>query len=437
MVTGRMLPRSRAPTAGLRSFARSDLPLVIAIALVAFLLRLATQMLLGFYVAPEVWEEGEIARRLVDGRGYVFELNGAPSYAFRAPAYAFALAGAYLVFGNSILVAGIFQASLGAALAASVYLIGRSLGGRGVAVLAGLGTAAHPALLVYAAKVHQLNLDVLVAALGTLLILRGLERVTAPGLVVFGAVCGIAILSRPTFVPFLVVGGGAVLVRRSPRPVDGLRRAATVGVVAAALVGPWLAHNYVATGSWTLTTTTGYTLWIGNNPVATGTTITADGRAVIDAAPAMRDLVWGRPETEQDRIFRDAAIRYMTDDLPRTAAAFARKLFYFWWFSSQTGSLYPERWRLAYTLYYAALAVTAVVGANWLARAGGARQLTVLMAAFVTVSLAQSVFYVDGRHRWAVEPLMLVLSAIIVWELLRRLVRKGARGLREAAPACQ
>ena len=46
------------------------------------------------------------------------------------------------------------------------------------------------------------------------------------------------------------------------------------------------------------------------------------------------------------------------------------------------------------------------------ARGGmGRAGLLLLGAVFVSISVVHSVFYVELRHRWAIEPLILVLSA--------------------------
>lgn len=414
--------RERAVALGAHGEAELKAVVFLAV-LLAVAARLAAQLLLGFYQHPEVWEEGEIAARLAAGGPYVYEQNGAPSYALRAPAYAFALAAAYVIFGTSPLVAGAFQALLGGVLAAAVFAIGMRVGGPAVTVIAALGVATHPGLLVYSAKIHQLSLDALLAAVGALLLLRVATTGVGDG-ARFGALLGLAALTRPTFLPFLLLGGLLAAVRLRLRRLAPVLAAVAVSV---AIVAPWLAHNALTAGSLTLSTDTGYLLWIGNNPMASGTTVTADGRAILDAAPEMSERVWGRPEAEQDRLFREAALQYMAEDTWRTLRDYATKAFYFWWFSPQTGTFYPPAWLTAYHLYYALTLVSAILGAILLARSGGFFQLAIIAGGPLLVSLSQSIFYVDGRHRWGVESLLLVLSAAAIVGLSTQLVRRLGR----------
>jgi hypothetical protein len=50
---------------------------------------------------------------------------------------------------------------------------------------------------------------------------------------------------------------------------------------------------------------------------------------------------------------------------------------------------------------------------------GPAPALSTMLATILCIWIAQSLFYVETRHRWGVEPLMLVLSSAGAWSLLR------------------
>lgn len=393
------------------------------IALLAILARVGAQMALGFYQAPETFEEGEIALRLARGDGYAYEINGATVYALRGPTYAFLLAGLYVVFGSTAIVAGIAQAILGGILAATCYAMGATWWSRPAGVLAGVAAALHPALLIYATKIHQLNLDAVLVVLGALVLTvapRSPRVITAACI---GALAGLALLSRATLAPFLGLG---TLV------IPGLRTSRRAGLVAVALlvslavVAPWVARNQAIVGEATLTTTTGYLLWIGNNPHATGTTLAADGRPMLEASPEVRDRIWGLSEREQDRIFLSLAIDHIVADPPAATAALVRKLISFWWFGPSAGTLYPRSWLILYAALYVLLVLLSLSGAVAAVRRRMAWPLVVIVLACVTVSLLQSLFYVDGRHRWAVEPLLLVLAAIgtvELWSACKDLIR--------------
>ena len=104
-----------------------------------------------------------------------------------------------------------------------------------------------------------------------------------------------------------------------------------------------------------------------------------------------------------------------------------RKFFYFWWYAPATGLLYPQAWFQLYMAYYVIALLLAAVGVSRVARIRGpGMPLALLVGAFLLVlSSFQSLYYVEGRHRWAVESLVLVFSGGGVASLLIRRNRPG------------
>lgn len=397
--------------------------LVVAVAIGA---RLLAQLALGFYGTPEGWEYDEAARNVVSGAGYIVVHNGTTWQAASPPLYTFALVILYALFGTSSLPIGPLNAVLGGALALSAYAVARRLCGPNTALVAGLAVALHPGLLVYSAKIHALNMDAPVATLAILALLRLREHPDAINAALVGVVGGAAALTRPTVLPVTLLGATAVLLFVRPRS-RALRGSLIVAVVALTLTAPWLARNQLVYGTASLQPTYGELLWRGNHAGATGGALAADGRPILEANPQMREAVWGRGEFEQEATFRAAALDYMRDDPLRTARNLAGRFWSFWWFGPQAGALYPPAWLLAYQAYYALAATLAVLGAVALATAGRRSELLLIGLSLVMVSVGQSLFYVEGRHRWTVEPLVVVLAAVGLRAALPRLRRVPER----------
>ena len=91
-----------------------------------------------------------------------------------------------------------------------------------------------------------------------------------------------------------------------------------------------------------------------------------------------------------------------------------RKLFYFWWFSPQTGVLYPRLWLYGYQGYYMLVLFLSGFGLWGIARQSRRmctqREALLIVVFLVGLSGLQSFYYVEGRHRWAIEPLVIVLT---------------------------
>ena len=394
---------------------------ILGVAVLAVLARIATQAILGFYRGPETWEEGYVALDLAAGRGYGHMDLGTWQVGFRAPVYPLLLGAAYAVLGSSPVVAGLFNALLGGATAAAAAVLASRLGGSLGGITAGVLVAAHPGLLVYSAKIHQLSLDALLMVAAPLIVITALDRPNIRSSLAMGMTGAALALSRATAIPF--VAFAALIVPLRGWSVRSVQWSALVLAIVAVASAGWLARTWIATGEPTLTTNTGLFLWIGNNPNATGTGVLADGRAVYDADPALLARVYGKDEAEQDRIFREAALSYIAADPARAARNVVARFGSFWWFTPTIGLSYPRSWLLAYAVYYVVLSGAAVVGSALLAYRGRGDHLATIVALLVIVAGAQSLFYVETRHRWAVEPLLVVLAAVAVTDpaLLSRL----------------
>ena len=80
----------------------------------------------------------------------------------------------------------------------------------------------------------------------------------------------------------------------------------------------------------------------------------------------------------------------------------------------RSSALYPRSWVAPYEAYAVLVYAFALVGAVRIIRAGTPderRLLGVLAAIGVSLAVIHALAYVEGRHRWGIEPLFLLLSA--------------------------
>lgn len=384
----------------------------VIVIVVAALARISIQLVLGFYEHPEQWEQDVIARAIAAGGGFAIGYHGTTYYALVHPLHPFLFAAAYHLFGMTTVTAGALLVALGSA--AAVAILALCLMHRltlGVATTAGLLVALHPGLLVYSAKLHSLELDAFLLVLVALALTRYDQRPGPLSVVVTGLLSGLVALERISFLPFIVIFLGMATARRLSDRHAVIRMLAVVSV-AALVVLPWSVRNMRTMGSPLVVSTGGLQLWLGNNPFAVGGAILPDGRLVFNADAAARDAVWGRPEAEQDRILRERAVRYVAEDPGSAVVRTWRKFVMFWWAGPSTGLIYPPWWTAAYLLYWTLIVGLAAVGTVRLVQGHGMPLVQLVILASVTVSLVHAVTYVEGRHRWAIEPLILALAAV-------------------------
>lgn len=388
-------------------------PLAYVFAL-ALLVRLGAQLVLGAYTDPQTWEYETIANNLLAGHGYTYATGGATYVAAVAsPLYVVLTAGVYLLTGHSQAAMLVLQALFGAATAALAgWLAGRVF--QPVAAWAAGGlVAVDPALAVYSAELHPLSLDALafLAVVGACIALPsqpGYRRLAG-----LGVLLGLAALTRTTvlsFVPLLLVWLNRF---RAVRLIS--IQAITLVLVAIVIYAPWPIRNSIMLGEFLPGSSESTEwLWRGMNPNATGSSLTEGGTTMLEAAPpAFQAQVAAASEAGRIAIYGNAAAQYAGQHPAEAVRLYADKFEAFWWGSDATGLLYPAGWTTIYNIWYAAILLVAGVSVwqGW--RDTAERPAVILIvASLLLVAFSQSFFYVEGRHRLAVEPLLLVLSGV-------------------------
>lgn len=401
-----------------------------AIFVAAAVVRLAVAVAMDGLRHPELFEYDAMARNLLAGRGLTFMHLGITYHSFAPPLHAWISAGSYWLAG-SIVPAMLLQIAAGAALAVVAAAIAKRLFGQWIAAsAAGLLVAVHPGLVVYnATKVHPLSFDSLFPALALLMFFLLYDKATAKLAVMLGVVVGLGTLSRSTIVVFLPIGA-VWLLAMTPR---GSRRSTcrtiiAAGVATCVVIAPWaIRDSIVHQRVLFLISTTGEDFWDGNNPYATGHSYVDGNHAVINELPPgeRADLESQPDEIAQSQWFMNKATEFITAHPALAVRLTFLKFFHFWWFAPQTGVLYRHSWRQLYTAYYVVVLLLAAAGVWRVARVGApSARLALLLGAFLFgLSALQSIYFVEARHRWAVEPLLLTLAgggAATIAELRRR-----------------
>ncbi len=401
---------------------------MVAIALLAVFIRLCLVFGRLSGHPPELLEYDEIARNLLSGQGYVYTHLHVPyrSYYAGVP-YIWMTAGLYALFPPGYTAVLVAQAIIAALLAVVVFLIGRMVCGDRAGLIAAFLTATHPAFIYYDThKLHPLGVDTLMACLAVLMLLRA--RRSSHGAVawVAGVVLGVACLQRGSLLPFLPLALLWLWRLKQPRQrALSFMLASLMGTVL--VISPWVVRNWRLHGSPGMLTTGGEHLWVGNAPQSLGSALLPSGERVIDRSPPalMAKVFAAQSEVEQSKLFFEATIESVRANPWATACKMLWKFVTFWTFAPQTGVLYPKSYLHLYAAYYVLMVALAIWGLFWLAqtRIAGfdtAAGLLLILALFASVSSIHALYYSELRHRWGIEPLLLVLSAA------------GIQGIRQA-----
>jgi hypothetical protein len=303
---------------------------LVALTAVAIAVRLAAVFAVGSYKLDRVtYEHGEIARNLVEGRGFVVRWMGAEGpTSQQAPVYPSLVAAFYWLFGiqtpAALLALQILQCVMGGLLAAGVVLLARDLLPElpGAGWLAGAGTAFYPTLIYMATQVQVASVATLLVVAVLWIAARASRSRSMFQAVMCGAAGGLLVLTDP-ILGIVVVVAFAIMWMRVPQTA-GIRIAAgnrslphsatstqfsalstqcslsrsqqsvfdkvsdrqsaiplpsacshllaVASAAFAAMIAPWIARNYVVHGELVFVKSTfGYAFWQGNHPRSFGT----------------------------------------------------------------------------------------------------------------------------------------------------------------------
>lgn len=388
----------------------------------------------GAFGSPELFEYEEAARNLLAGRGMVVRMFGLDYYSVLHPIFPFSLAILYKLFGHHYEVAQVFQIVISACIGPVIFFVVRSYLSLPVAGLAGALAATHPGLVALSTlKIHSESVDSLLLVVASGAGAAALRCWSTWRALLFGVAVGVAMLARGTYAPLLVAFG---LLALRVRGRQGVTASLLAALVASLVVAPWVGRNYMIHGRPIfMISTTGYALWIGYNPGAMGGALGRTGQSILEeASPELKaQLHKETTELGQMGLFHREASRFIQAHPFESAGLFLRRLVYYWSFAPLAGMNYPRRWFHMYAIYYGIAFALAAVGMVWMLAYGKQHRTFALflLLSFVGLSIAQSFFYVEGRHRWEVEPLFLIFTAAGVARLRYGVARRLGRSFHE------
>ncbi|MGD8396211.1 MAG: glycosyltransferase family 39 protein, partial [Candidatus Eiseniibacteriota bacterium] len=386
---------------------------------------------------------------------------------FRAPLYAYFLGGIYALSGGSILVARAVQLALGALVPLLVTRIGRRIVSPRVAIAAGLVAALNPLALRFEGDLLVEGPFVVLVMLALHLQMRALERPSAAAWWWTGLVFGLAAITRPNILAFVVLLPLVIWMARRRWPWQSISERAT-GISAPFARGtptPWrefaalalgiilpilpvLVHNAAAGDPTPIATQGGVNFYIGNNPHSDGFTAVVPGTSAnwwggYNDAITQAQQARGRElrMSEVSDYWLGEGLRFIASR-PHAALELAlRKLYLFWWGAeiSNNEHVYflrryslPLRAMLWYHGIHAPFGILAPLALIGMAFAVRRRPRALPLVVFVLAYMASVVlFFVCARFRYPVTPVLALFAVYAVAVLggeLGTALRSGRRG---------
>ncbi len=385
-----------------------------------FLLAFAVRVVVRWYIGEsDFWVNGytfffDLARNIAAGNGYGFD--SMPTTAFRVPLYPVFLAA--VTFGHRLFFPVILaQALVGAGTIWCAALLAREIFGSTAAIIAAILTAIYPYYVVHDTALQETSLCTLLMALAVLLLLRvrlSGSVVTAAGA---GLALGAAVLTRANLAPFALFAPLWLLFFGDSHAAPWRRRlcvAVLCAGVSALIVSPWLVRTYRLTGSATLTTQTGFFLWLGNNPSTFShypkeSIDRSEGTALAALSlPEKRELeALGPNEATVDEWFWKKGLDYMRVHPWQTLGNGVRKIAdAFGWLPSPRHGFWPN---LVQSLSYGPIMILGLWG-MWVSRSHW-REHSIFYAQFVSFAAVTAVFFGATSYRAYLDVYWIVFAA--------------------------
>lgn len=387
----------------------------------SFSVRLLLILWFKTYASPVPWEFEFITNNLLSGRGYYFD----GFYSHAPPVYVFLCAAIYSLTNHSYLAVLIVQSAFSVLLSATIFAITKMLFDDLTGLLASVLVAFHPGFLYYDVfNLIPLSIDAFLISATAFLLLKFHYSPTLKKSLLLGVLIGIGTLSRGIIgilFPFMLT---YLIFIKTVRFRDRLIFAACMLTAGLAVLTPWMVRNYFVHKQFVfVTSTNSENFWRGNNPYATGASVNENNTSIIRLTPIeFRQQVDSMTELQKQRFFREEALRFIRERPADAIKLYLRKIYYFWWFSPSSGIAYYHNYVIIYRIFYAIALVFYLAGIVLAMRTSGPRtreSCLILLSVVLAICLGQSMFYVEGRHRWLIEPILLIFFSFGTLELAK------------------
>src|SRR5258707_7662043 len=361
---------------------------------------------------------------------------------YQAPLYPYFLGVLQLVFGHNLWLIRFVQILLGSFSCALIYLVGRRLFSRPAGIAAGFLLACYAPAIFFEALIEKSILDLFLVSLLLFLLVGAMERRRWTQWLAAGAVLGLLGLSRENALVLAAVVPLWIFVYFSDQAVQIRARWAALFFAGLLVVLiPVGLRNFAVGGEFKLTTSQfGPNFFIGNNPGADGTYGSVNkviGEPQLEGNDAAR-----LAERASGRRLSSGAVSdywlgkswdYIRAEPTRWFRLLAKKWLMVWNAREVEDSddfyIYGQwSWLLTFLSWinhFGVLAPLAATGA-WISRHEW-RRLWLLYAMIVSFALSVAVFYVFGRYRFPLVPLLALFAGNALAELPALYRERGQR----------
>lgn len=282
----------------------------------------------------------------------------------------------------------------------------------------------HPAISYYQLKnVHPFTFDLFFSLLILKMMFYHIRTRNTFSLVAYGITLGFGLLERSTLIAAIVPMIFLLFLENTI--LKSIQKIIVIAVISLMVLSPWLIRNYSIYNEIAMTSTVSEVLWKG---VAYGTD---GGNHLINGDDYIKVLSEGERKklmhltvVQQKTFFNEKYFEILNNDPLHVGKMFIVKLKNFWWFRQYFGITYNDQIKQfipAYKTYYIICLIFAFCSVFVLKK-----YITLFLSYPIALSLLQSFFYVETRHRVLIEPFLLYLAIVGIAYCYYLLIKKTA-----------
>lgn len=386
--------------------------LILIIAVVAVVLRIAGILLRLDGIDWHAFEFGRIAKNIISGAGFSYDFYGRypnAATAWMAPFYPYLLAAYHFLMGENLLGMAIIQSVVGGIVCWVIGVIGVALSSNVVGIVAAGIFALYPEAIFYPQRFVSEPWLLLWMVLVVLCGVKYIKSEKQRFVIVAGILCGLASLTKTSAMVWPLGLVLWILLRKKfsrKIMIDSMLIIVLTGLV----ILPWTIRNYTALGAFIpVRTNFWFNVWRGNNPYATGTPRNFNKEGIERTMPGEYletvDSQLTKNEVQRESVYRKLALQYIKENPLRFIRVSLIRIYYFW----TRDPTHPLTGHILYWLPWYILLIFTMVGiisvrSRW-------QDYSFWYVLFIVTTLVFGLTLILPRYRIPLLPGLILLAA--------------------------
>ena len=370
-----------------------------------------------------MWEDDVIARNMLETGEMFYMQRGTPNYMFQFPVYPWLLFVTYKIFGYDpfyAIVLNIVIISITCFLLYKIFidictiqdLKLKRVKPELIALLSVLAFLLHPFISYYSMfKVHPFIINMFFPVLIILLSIKYIQRPSIKNLCLLGISTGFGILNRSTaFVALLPFVFFEIEHFGFKKFILNLLVVFSISLL---VISPWLMRGYSLYGKASMAPMLSEVLWKGSLYNSDGSNYLLDGRTYKSVlSKKEKEYLYGQPIVVQNDFFSAKYNNLLRIDPQHVLHMYLLKIKNFWLYHKNIGIEYGKKIQSLLFIYKGYSVFLLIL--NFCAFFIFKFKPLVLLSYPIGLSLIQSIFYVETRHRMIAEPIIFFFGVLVL-----------------------